>query len=82
MSLVSISHDADLSISDNPSLTVNEHQQVVFVCHFTMAEKATLREVVWYREFEDGTSVKLLTYDAVMNITQVQKKHVCFRYLH
>nr|XP_018667322.2 immunoglobulin superfamily member 21-like isoform X2 [Ciona intestinalis] len=70
-SYVSLSVAKELRISDNPTLLVNEKQPVTLVCQFSTVEGARLREVVWYREFEDGTSVKLVTYDAIMNITQV-----------
>lgn len=61
----------ELKIADNPTLIVNNKQPVTLVCKFRASRDAILREVVWYREFDDGTNVKILTYDAMMNITQV-----------
>nr|CAB3255589.1 immunoglobulin superfamily member 21-like [Phallusia mammillata] len=71
VSFVTMSSGNELRISDNPTLVVNEKQPVSLICQFAMAKGAILREIVWYREFDDGTNVKLLTYDAIMNITQV-----------
>ena len=69
--LTSKSKDLSLRINDNPSLIKIEGEIVTLFCKFSSNEEAVLREVVWYRELEDGTNSKLLTYDAVMNITQV-----------
>jgi len=70
----SVKNELSLRIDDNPSLVKNEGEKVTLFCKFSSIKDARLREVVWYRELDDGTIPKLLTYDAVMNITQVNTK--------
>ena len=73
-SLASTYNSSSLRIDDNPTLTRNEGETVRLYCRFSSVKEAVLREVVWYREMDERTNAKLLTYDAVMNITQVGAK--------